>query len=246
MHHSLQDQITRYWTQRSSAFAAQRRRELAGEKHAQWLAELNRFIPAGGGWDILDLGTGSGFFAFLLADQGHRVTGIDLTPAMIEEARRTGAALGSKARFAVMDAVHPDFAPGSFDALVTRNLTWTLPDLPQAYRNWFGLLKPGGLLLNFDADYCHEQSPAALPANHAHKNIAPDLWAEYEQIKADLRPGQQLRPAWDMALLRRAGFEQVQADDKAGTRIYTRPDEFYNPTPMFLLSARKPGRVSRS
>ena len=78
--------ITGYWTRRSGDFAAQRRRELAGEKHAQWLAELNRYIPAGGGWNILDLGTGSGFFALLLAAQGHTVTGIDLTPAMIDEA----------------------------------------------------------------------------------------------------------------------------------------------------------------
>ena len=84
MEPTLQQQITGYWTRRSGDFAAQRRRELAGEKHAQWLAELNRYIPAGGGWNILDLGTGSGFYALLLAAQGHTVTGIDLTPAMID------------------------------------------------------------------------------------------------------------------------------------------------------------------
>ena len=85
MEPTLQQQITGYWTRRSGDFAAQRRRELAGEKHAQWLAELNRYIPAGSGWNILDLGTGSGFFALLLAAHGHTVTGIDLTPAMIDE-----------------------------------------------------------------------------------------------------------------------------------------------------------------
>lgn len=238
MEPTLQQQITGYWTRRSGDFAVQRRRELAGEKHAQWLAELNRYIPAGGGWNILDLGTGSGFFALLLAAQGHTVTGIDLTPAMIDEARRTAAALGSTARFAVMDAACPAFAPGSFDALVTRNLTWTLPDLAAAYRSWRRLLRPGGVLVNFDADYCRETAPAALPANHAHKGIAPALWAQYEQIKAGLRPAQQPRPAWDVQLLRRAGFAQVQVDGSVWRRIYARQDEFYNPTPIFALSAR--------
>ena len=127
MEANLQNRITGYWTRRAGAFSAQRRRELAGEKHDQWLAALHRYLPAQGGLRILDLGTGSGFFAMLLAAEGNTVTGIDLTPAMIEEARRTAAALGIPAEFAVMDAVHPDFAPGSFDALVTRNLTCPAP-----------------------------------------------------------------------------------------------------------------------
>ena len=173
MEPTLQQQITGYWTRRSGDFAVQRRRELAGEKHAQWLAELNRYIPAGGGWNILDLGTGSGFFALLLAAQGHTATGIDLTPAMIDEARRTAAALGSTARFAVMDAACPAFAPGSFDALVTRNLTWTLPDLAAAYRSWHRLLRPGGVLVHFDADYCRARAVGPVRADQGRPAPGP-------------------------------------------------------------------------
>lgn len=88
MEANLQNRITGYWTRRAGAFSAQRRRELAGEKHDQWLAALHRYLPAQGGLRILDLGTGSGFFAMLLAAEGNTVTGIDLTPAMIKEARR--------------------------------------------------------------------------------------------------------------------------------------------------------------
>ena len=238
MEANLQNRITGYWTRRAGAFSAQRRRELAGEKHDQWLAALHRYLPAQGGLRILDLGTGSGFFAMLLAAEGNTVTGIDLTPAMIEEARRTAAALEIPAEFAVMDAVHPDFAPGSFDALVTRNLTWTLPDLPGAYRSWHRLLKPDGILVNFDADYCREASPAALPANHAHKDIAPALWAEYEGLKSTLRPGQKPRPDWDRELLQQAGFSHIRVDTGIWREIYTKQDEFYNPTPIFAISAR--------
>ena len=62
--------------------------------------------------------------------------------------------LGLDVQFQVMDAEKTDFAEDSFDALVTRNLTWTLPHVGEAYREWFRILKPGGVLINFDADYC--------------------------------------------------------------------------------------------
>ena len=52
------------------------------------MREFRRYLPQGRPLRILDVGTGTGFFAFLLAAEGHCVTGIDLTPGMVEEARR--------------------------------------------------------------------------------------------------------------------------------------------------------------
>lgn len=52
-----------------------------------------------------------------------------------------------------MDAQEPDFPEGSFDVVLSRNLTWTLPDPEKAYSQWLRVLRRGGLLLNFDADY---------------------------------------------------------------------------------------------
>lgn len=120
---------------------------------------------------ILDLGTG--FFCFLLGTKGHSVTRIDLTDDMIAEAKRTAEILGIPADFHVMDAEKPSFKPGTFDALVTRNLTWGLPHLETAYQNWHTLLKPGGILINFHADYCRKKNDTPLPEKHARKGI-PD------------------------------------------------------------------------
>ena len=192
----IKKRMTDYWSRRAEGFSSLRLRELQGEKHDLWLAELKKYISMDRPLRILDLGTGTGFFAFLLAAQGHEVTGIDLTPDMIREAERTAEALGIEASFYVMDAEQPAFAPGSFDALVTRNLTWGLPHLAQAYEAWHDLLKPGGVLVNFDADYCREKEPETLPADHAHKSIAPGLMKEYEAFKEELRPGQKPRPVW--------------------------------------------------
>ena len=94
------------------------------------------------------------------------------------------------------------------------------------------------MLVNLTPTTAARPAPAALPANHAHKGIAPALWTQYEQIKAGLRPAQQPRPAWDVQLLRRAGFVDIRVDNSIWRRIYARQDEFYNPTPIFALSAR--------
>lgn len=207
--------------------------------HERWMAEFRKYLPMDKSLRILDLGTGTGFFAFLLGAEGHYVTGIDLTEEMLLQAKKSGEILKIPADFFVMDAEKPDFAPGSFDALVTRNLTWGLPHLQEAYRNWYDLLKPGGVLINFDADYCREKKVEVLPENHAHKGIAPALTQEYERFKDTLRPVQQARPQWDVQLLMEAGFCNITVDTGLWQRIYREIDEFYNPTPIFTIAAHK-------
>lgn len=234
---AIKKRITDYWSRRVEGFSALRRREFAGEKGHLWNEELNRYLPAGRALRILDAGTGTGFLAFLLAAQGHRVTGIDLTPGMIAEAKQTAARLRLPADFFVMDAEEPDFADQSFDVIVSRNLTWTLPHLERAYCRWHTLLKPGGILLNFDADYCHEKPLTELPRCHAHQTLSKGLMTEYEHMKDCLRPAQRLRPQWDVTLLEHAGFHAIAVDGGIWQRIYHDVDEFFNPTPIFTISA---------
>ena len=141
-----------------------------------------------------------------------------------------------------MDAENPEFPPERFDAVVTRNLTWTLPALENAYRSWHKLLAKGGTLINFDADYCHEFSDAedvALLPNHAHKTIPPDLLAEGDEITLEMCAYQNRRPEWDLRLLIDAGFSRVTVDAGVWKRVYAEPDEFYNPTPIFTIAAEK-------
>lgn len=235
---AIKTKVRQYWDQRAEQFSSLRLREWDSEKHGLWLAEFQTYMPGDGPLDILDVGTGTGFFALLLAGRGHRVTGIDLSENMICEARKTAARLGLPASFSVMDAECPDFGAASFDMVITRNLTWSLPNLQRAYCSWHGLLRPGGILLNFDADYCREDTQQVLPENHAHKEIGAGLLKEYESIKGMLRPCQQARPAWDLELLKAAGFREVQIDTSVWQRIYHDIDAFYNPVPVFAISAR--------
>lgn len=235
---AIKREIAEYWTNREEKFEALRLDELNSDKRERWLDELRRHLPDDRKLDILDIGTGTGFFSFLLAAEGHRVTGIDLTEEMIRGARRTAAKLDLTADFRVMDAENPDFAPGRFDAIVTRNLTTFLPNLPEAYRRWRELLREGGVLINFDGDYYFDKSDVPLPQDHAHKDLTAAQNAAYAHISDEMRALQRPRPAWDVELLTEAGFKDIRVDHEVYRRIYREIDRFYNPTPIFCITAR--------
>ncbi len=237
----IKHRVTHYWSHRAEGFEAQRLREFESEKKDRWLAEFRKYLPQGRPLRVLDIGTGTGFFACLMAEEGHEAIGIDLTPEMIDHAEHMAAVLGLDARFQIMDAEETEFASESFDVLVTRNLTWTLPHIARAYREWYRILKPGGVLINFDADYCAaiDNDEVELPENHAHKLVPEFLTHENEEITMELSAYEGPRPQWDIQLLVEAGFERVFVDVGVYKRIYKEIDEFYNPTPIFTIAAYK-------
>lgn len=68
---------------------------------------------------LLDLGTGSGRIALALWEIGYRkVMGVDLSPAMIEEARRFNVLLEYGVPFQAMDATQLDFGGAVFDGII--------------------------------------------------------------------------------------------------------------------------------
>ena len=102
----LTQRVRDYWTERTPNFSIVRHNELKDEISRRWLEEMNAYLPKHGPLDILDVGTGTGYFAILLAKAGHRVTGIDMTPEMIEEAVRTAEEQGVRIRFLPGDDAH--------------------------------------------------------------------------------------------------------------------------------------------
>ena len=236
------EKITSYWTKRSDSFLEQRRSELHSEMAEKWLSELQALLPEQDGrLKILDVGCGAGFFSILLAQQGHEVTGIDLTPDMIVHSRELAQEEGVSCRFEVMDAENPDFADETFDVIVSRNLTWTLPNAAGAYKEWSRVLKKGGRIINVDANYGADDfaDTTGLPTNHAHFKVGDEMMRECEEIKRQLPISSYVRPAWDLETLGKLGFGKFSIDLGVSGRIYTKKDEFYNPTPLFIVCAEK-------
>ena len=264
------ERIVNYWEKRSDSFLEQRRAELHCPLAKRWLEEIEKYLPkkalspekkiedeskerkdavakikeketGNGKLKILDVGCGTGFFTILLAKQGHQVTGTDLTPDMITNSRILAKEEQVTCDFQVMDAEHLTFQDESFDVVISRNLTWTLPEAAQAYKEWSRVLKPGGLLLNFDANYgaTNFAETSDLPENHAHNQLGNSLMQECEDIKRQLPISSYLRPAWDVEELGKTGMEQISIDLGLSRRVYKEKDEFYNPTPMFAIAAKK-------
>jgi 2-polyprenyl-3-methyl-5-hydroxy-6-metoxy-1,4-benzoquinol methylase len=96
---------------------------------------------------ILDIGCGTGSLSLLLAELGHEVTGIDLSPEMIAHAKVKAEAASRQISFLVMDAAHPQLAPQRFDVIVCRHLLWTLTEPAQVLERWVNLLAPSGRLI---------------------------------------------------------------------------------------------------
>lgn len=75
-----------YWTKRAPSFYDLRQAELTSNKFKRWENEINALIGKREKLNILDVGCGAGFFEIILGQQGHSVTGIDLTEEMISSA----------------------------------------------------------------------------------------------------------------------------------------------------------------
>ncbi len=95
---------------------------------------------------VLDLGCGAGNLAADLAHRGYVVTGVDISEAMISEARRTHE--GQDLDWVVIQARKPlPFDCGSFDAVVASSVFEYLDDVASTLGEVARILRPGGILL---------------------------------------------------------------------------------------------------
>jgi SAM-dependent methyltransferase len=142
----LQAQINTYWNWRSGAGEPAAMVVHTDRERDVWQAALARFLPPPPA-HVVDVGTGQGFLALLFADMGYRVTGFDLSDGMISVARGNAEGMANPPDFRLGDAMDPPLDASSVDVLTNRNVLWTLLDPARAFRNWFGVLRPGGRLL---------------------------------------------------------------------------------------------------
>ncbi|MFD3404357.1 class I SAM-dependent methyltransferase [Kribbella sp. NPDC058693] len=135
-------------------------------------------LVAGSGRPVLDVGCGPGRTTGLLAERGLPVTGIDLSPGMIEVARRDHPELD----FRVGSMTALDVADGSVSGVVS---WWSIIHLPRdvvplAFAEFYRVLAPGGVLLmgfHVGSETTHKTSGyGGHPMNiYVHRWTAPAL-----------------------------------------------------------------------
>jgi len=143
--------LASYWDDRSRGFDREQGIRNPRQRQA-WLGFLSSTVGTEP-QTVLDVGTGPGFLALLLAELGHRVRGLDLSPGMVAQARRIAAERGLAAAFDVGDAESLPEADASYDVLVSRNVLWTLPHPEKALADWRRVLRSGGLLVVVDGNW---------------------------------------------------------------------------------------------
>jgi ubiquinone/menaquinone biosynthesis C-methylase UbiE len=103
-------------------------------------------LAPGRGERCLDVGTGTGAVALLAARAGARVTGVDLSPVMVDTARRLAGEQGVGIRFDVGDAERLPYEDASFDVVAFALGVFLAPDHAAAGRELARVCRPGGRL----------------------------------------------------------------------------------------------------
>ena len=95
------------------------------------------------GLKVLEIGCGVGTDGAQFANAGGDYTGVDLTNAAIELARKRFELFGLTGKFRVADAENLDFPDESFDVVYSHGVLHHTPDINAALREIHRVLKPG-------------------------------------------------------------------------------------------------------
>ena len=103
---------------------------------------------------VLEIGCGTGYFTQELAKTGARITAIDISPDLLEQARAKVTA--SNVTFRLENAYALTFEAASFDAVIGSSVLHHL-DVVRALMEFRRVLKPGGLLRFTEPNYLNPQ-----------------------------------------------------------------------------------------
>ena len=147
-------------------------------------------IPAGA--RVLDVATGTGNLAIPLARDGAVVTGLDIAPNLLVQARERAAAENLAVQFDEGDAEHLPYADGSFDAVVTMFGAMFAPRPEVVAAEMARVLRPGGMLAM--ANWTPSSFTARMFAVVSRYVPSPpgveptDLWGDDATVRARLAP----------------------------------------------------------
>ena len=154
-------------------------------------ARLVRFAGITAGQRVLDVGSGTGVAAITAARLGATVTGSDLTPELLEQARENAHISGVQVDWREADAEALPFGDGEFDVVISQFGHMFAPRPDVATAEMLRVLKPGGRIAfsTWPPDHFTGRM-FALTARYAPPPpagaVSPVLWGEPSIVRERL------------------------------------------------------------
>ena len=249
-----QNEINDFWSEDAGVYDTIIQEELKSFRHAAWQKQILSHFPEGKVLRILDIGCGPAFFSIILSEKGHDVTGVDGADGMLKQARKNVENCKSTATIMKMDANYLDFPDETFDLIVSRNVTHTILNHVTAYKEWKRVLKKGGILLIYDANWHWEETRPDIKKQFVEDwrscirtfgsdyngNTDPDGPAPVDECIQNHPLGDLVRPDYDCGILKALDFTDVQIQRDITQKLWDEKERLlYKSTPMFEISAIK-------
>lgn len=245
-----QDAIRDFWDIDARTY------DQAGDHHprsavvlAAWRAAFLRLLPPPPA-RVLDVGAGTGFLSLNLVRLGYDVTALDIAPAMLEELRHKADAAG--ADIATVEGPAEEPPPGPFDAVVERNVVWTLPDPTRAMAAWRNAA-PDGRLVLFEGLWGEGADPVEKARRRGREfihRVRGDSHGHHgsydERMLAALPLGggpdpERLIPMVEATPWGPARIERLHDVDWAARHVLSQPDQLLGTHPRFAVIAGRAG-----
>jgi len=125
--------------------------EMPAHSHEESIRLVIDMATVGPEDDVLDVACGPGLVACPLAEVAHHVTGIDITPAMIEQAKTKQRSMGlTNVTWVIGDAVPLPFPDAAFSVVVTRYSFHHFLDPKAVLSEMVRVCRPGGRVVVID------------------------------------------------------------------------------------------------
>jgi len=247
----LQERINEHWSELSDNFNDYVVDEFKTDRPAEWLRLIEANAPANQPLRVLD----AGFFSVLLARAGHSVVGIDGSERMLLHARKNAAAFGVTPELRQGDFGKLTYPDNTFDLIVCRNVTHIIREHLKVYGEWYRVLRPGGVLLIFDANWHlpYQPGPIREEAIRRERLVLKKYGrgythdGSYEYIDTPLEPdnykvfGKAIRPDFDYGVLKQLPFVNISFERDVTEKLWSEKEKLaYAATPLFMLRAEKP------
>ena len=249
-------ELKNYWDHSSENYNHIIHDELKSFRTKAWQNIILKNAPQKVKMDVLDVGTGPGFFAVILSKKGHRVTAIDASPEMLHKAKINAEQYRVDVQFHLVEGSELAFEDSSFDLIVSRNVTWALTEPIMAYKEWLRILRPGGRVLIFDANWHHHRFDSQLAEEMRWREqqcieIYGSTFSDdtgHRQMNVEYLPlTRVMRPEWDKNILNILEYVNISTEENIIENLWDDKEKLlYGATPLFMIKAEKMGEKAVS